>query len=198
MASRLFGTDGVRGVANIELTPMLALALGMAAGSYFGRGKTHPTFVIGRDSRLSGTMLESAIASGLSAMGGTVLTVGLMPTPGVACVTREISADAGVVISASHNPYPDNGIKFFGSDGYKLDDGIEAELESLIATSAQIPRPTGGSIGTISSAADLRDHYAVHVEETTDTAEPNHLRYRNTAHVRGMYPTECKASRVNI
>lgn len=164
--ARLFGTDGVRGVANAELTPMLAMSLGLAAGNYFRRGKAHPTFVIGRDSRLSSTMLESAIAAGLSAMGARVVTVGLMPTPAVACVTREIAADAGVVISASHNPFPDNGIKFFGHDGYKLDDNIEAEIENMVENAAQLERPTGPGIGSIAPAPELRDHYAIHMEET--------------------------------
>lgn len=165
MAGKFFGTDGIRGVANLDLTPMLAISLGFATGSYFARGKAHPTFVIGRDSRLSGTMLESAIAAGMSAMGGNVLSVGLMPTPAVACVTREIKADAGVVISASHNPFPDNGIKLFGPDGFKLDDAIEAELEAMFASAAKSARPTGAGIGTVTPRHDLCDHYAAHVED---------------------------------
>ncbi len=166
MSSRLFGTDGVRGVANTELTPMLAMQLGLAAGAFFGRGKEHPVFVVGLDSRLSGPMLESALAAGLSATGAKVLLGGLMPTPAVACVTREIGADAGVVISASHNPFQDNGIKFFGPDGYKLDDAIEDELDALVQTAFDLPRPAAGGVGQIVSDPTLRDHYAKHVEDT--------------------------------
>lgn len=166
MSHRLFGTDGVRGVANTELTPMLAMQLGLAAGSYFGRGKVHPTFVVGGDSRLSVPMLESALAAGLSATGGSVLLSGLMPTPAVACITREIRADAGIVISASHNPFQDNGIKFFGPDGYKLLDAIENELEALAAQAFELPRPSGDGVGKIVRDLSLREHYARHVEET--------------------------------
>ncbi|HEY3328679.1 MAG TPA: phosphoglucosamine mutase [Capsulimonadaceae bacterium] len=166
MSHRLFGTDGVRGVANTDLSPMLAMRMGLAAGTFFGRGKEHPVFVVGLDSRLSGPMLESALAAGLSSTGGTVLTPGLMPTPAVACITREIGADAGVVISASHNPFQDNGIKFFGPDGYKLDDAIEDELELLVKKAFDLPRPSGAGVGKIIRDTSLLDHYAAHVEET--------------------------------
>ncbi|MDR3710282.1 MAG: phosphoglucosamine mutase [Capsulimonadaceae bacterium] len=166
MSHRLFGTDGVRGVANTELTPMLAMRLGLAAGSYFGRGKEHPVFVVGGDSRLSGPMLESALASGLSATGVRVLAPGLLPTPAVACITREIGADAGVVISASHNPFQDNGIKFFGPDGFKLEDAIEDELEELVKKAFDLPRPAGAGVGQIRREPSLTDYYARHVEET--------------------------------
>ena len=129
MAEKLFGTDGVRGVANTELTPALALALGAAAARTLGRGHT-PRFIVGRDTRISGTLLESALAAGLCSMGAQVVTAGVVPTPAVAGIARMQNFDAGVVISASHNPFADNGIKFFGGDGYKLDDALEAEIEA--------------------------------------------------------------------
>jgi phosphoglucosamine mutase len=166
MSHRLFGTDGVRGVANKELTPDMALRLGLAAGHYFGQGEKHPVFVVGRDSRLSGLMLESALAAGLSATGANTLLAGLMPTPAVACITRGIGAQAGVVISASHNPFQDNGIKFFGPDGYKLDDAIEDELEALYNKAYDLPCPTGDQVGRIIHDPSLCDHYAKHIEET--------------------------------
>ena len=111
--ARLFGTDGVRGVVNEFLTPELAYHLGRAAATYFGKEKDHPTFLIGRDTRISGSMLESALASGICSVGGNVVIAGVIPTPAVAYLVRQQGFDAGAVISASHIPYPDNGIKFF-------------------------------------------------------------------------------------
>ena len=130
----LFGTDGIRGVANDHpMTPELALALGRAVTFVAGRGKRHaPRVLIGKDTRLSGYMLETAIASGDASMGGRVLLCGPVPTPAVAHLTVSMRADAGIVISASHNPYADNGIKIFGGDGFKLPDEAEAEIEALI------------------------------------------------------------------
>jgi phosphoglucosamine mutase len=163
---RLFGTDGVRGVANAELSPQLAMRLGLAAAHHFGRGSSSPTFVVGRDSRISSPMLESALVAGICAMGGIVLAPGLLPTPAVACITREIGADAGIVISASHNPFPDNGIKFFGSDGYKLDDLVENRIADLVSEADELERPTGAGIGRIVVDAKLIDLYVKHLEET--------------------------------
>ena len=111
--SRLFGTDGVRGLVNEFLTPELAYHLGRAAASYFGQSVDRPTFLIGRDTRISGGMLENALASGICAVGGDVIILGEAPTPAIAYLVRQKNCTAGVVISASHNPYPDNGIKFF-------------------------------------------------------------------------------------
>jgi phosphoglucosamine mutase len=162
---RLFGTDGVRGVANSELTPHLALRLGLAAAHYFRGEKDSPTFVIGRDSRISSPMLESALVAGICAIGGVAKSAGLLPTPAVACITRHTHADAGIVISASHNPFPDNGIKFFGNDGYKLDDSVEAQIEELVAHADELPRPTGAGIGQILSDTSLGDIYVDHLEE---------------------------------
>ena len=135
MTEKLFGTDGVRGVANTELTPALALALGAAAARVLGRGHT-PTFVIGRDTRTSGPLLEAALTAGLCSQGAHAVSPGVLPTPAVAGIARAegigYEFDAGIVISASHNPFQDNGIKFFGHDGYKLDDALEAEIEALV------------------------------------------------------------------
>jgi phosphoglucosamine mutase len=133
MTRKLFGTDGIRGTANIDpMTAETALKVGMAAGKIFTRGDHRHTVVIGKDTRLSGYMLEPALASGFIAMGMDVIMVGPMPTPGVAMLTRSLRADLGVMISASHNPFQDNGIKLFAPDGYKLSDETEAEIEALI------------------------------------------------------------------
>src|SRR6059036_1333579 len=136
---KIFGTDGVRGTANIEpVTAETALKLGRAAAHVFKnlaaatRGHGRHRIVLGKDTRLSGYMLENALSSGILSMGVDVLFIGPLPTPGVAYVTRSLRADAGIVITASHNPYDDNGIKFFGADGYKLDDQIEAQIEELV------------------------------------------------------------------
>ena len=172
MSERLFGTDGVRGVANSELSPELALRLGLAAGYLLQREPAAepraggPIVVVGTDSRISSPMLEAALSAGLCAMGVDVVSPGLMPTPAVARITRDISAAAGVMISASHNPFADNGIKFFGSTGYKLDDALENRLESLVSRALELPRPVGPSIGHIRRDPGLRDLYAGHVADT--------------------------------
>jgi len=152
---RLFGTDGVRGVANVELTASLALQVGMAAGRWAcgtrGLAETDvkPVVVIGRDTRLSGDMLEAAIAAGLAAMGVDVLNVGIVPTPAVAQIVLALGAAAGIVISASHNPFEDNGIKFFGANGRKLPDSVEDDIEAILGRLAEIKVPIGGGIGRI-------------------------------------------------
>ena len=129
MAGRLFGTDGVRGIANAEpMTSETALRLGRALAHVSKRSPHRHKILIGKDTRLSGYMLETAMASGICSMGVDVLLVGPLPTPGIAFLTRTLRADAGVVISASHNPFQDNGIKFFGRTGFKLPDEIEAEM----------------------------------------------------------------------
>ena len=133
MTRRLFGTDGVRGLANSEpITPRTVLGLAMAAGHRFRRGDHRHLVVIGKDTRLSGYMLEPALTAGFVAMGMDVVLVGPLPTPALAMLTRSLRADMGVVISASHNPYADNGIKLFGPDGYKLSDDEEMEIERLV------------------------------------------------------------------
>lgn len=130
--ARMFGTDGVRGVANTELTPELAMALGKAGAYVLGREYKRPLILIGRDTRISGCMLEDALCAGILSMGGDVIKVGVIPTPGIAFLVRKLKAAAGVVISASHNPFEYNGIKFFRGDGYKLDDTIEDEIEKYV------------------------------------------------------------------
>ncbi len=166
-SKKIFGTDGVRGTANIEpVTAETALKLGRAAGHVFktlesqARGRGRHKIVIGKDTRLSGYMLENAISSGILSMGVDVLFIGPLPTPGVAYVTRSLRADAGIVITASHNPYADNGIKFFRPDGYKLDDQIEAKIENLVF-SGEIEniRPTADAIGKAVRIDDALGRY---------------------------------------
>jgi phosphoglucosamine mutase len=146
---KLFGTDGVRGVANNDpMTSEMALKIGRAAAHVFRDSARRHSLVIGKDTRLSGYMIESALTSGLCSMGMDVLLVGPVPTPGIAFLTRSFRADAGVVISASHNPYEDNGIKFFGKDGFKLPDDVEKRMEDLIFSGAvDTIRPTAAEIG---------------------------------------------------
>src|SRR5271169_2836339 len=164
---KIFGTDGVRGTANVEpVTAETALKLGRAAAHVFknleshARGRGKHKIVIGKDTRLSGYMLENAISSGILSMGVDVLFIGPLPTPGVAYVTRSLRADAGIVITASHNPYADNGIKFFRADGYKLDDRIEREIENLVF-SGEIEniRPTADEIGKAVRIDDALGRY---------------------------------------
>src|ERR1700757_772526 len=132
MARRYFGTDGIRGRANSQITADMALKVGQAAGLAFRRGDHHHRVVIGKDTRLSSYMIEYALVAGFTSVGVDVLLLGPVPTPAVAMLTRSMRCDLGVMISASHNPYEDNGIKLFGPDGYKLSDEVEAQIESLI------------------------------------------------------------------
>ncbi|MGA2178450.1 MAG: phosphoglucosamine mutase [Verrucomicrobiota bacterium] len=164
---KIFGTDGVRGTANVEpVTAETALKLGRAAAYVFknlerqSRGRGRHKIVIGKDTRLSGYMLENAISSGILSMGVDVLFIGPLPTPGVAYATRSLRADAGIVITASHNPYADNGIKFFRADGYKLDDKIEHEIENLVF-SGEIEniRPTADAVGKAVRIDDALGRY---------------------------------------
>ena len=157
---RLFGTDGVRGTANTQLTPELAYRLGRAATFLFGQEHERPIIIIGRDTRISGPMLEAALAAGICSAGGQAILTGIVPTPAVAYLTRKLQAQAGVVISASHNPYPDNGIKFFAGTGYKLPDAVEDQLEELVlSVEDNLPRPTGQALGTISHRPELLVDY---------------------------------------
>ncbi|MDF2572106.1 MAG: glmM [Sporomusa sp.] len=167
--ARLFGTDGVRGLANVELTPELAFKMGRAATYYFGKEYKRPVFYIGRDTRISGQMLEAALAAGICSAGGEAVLLGVVPTPAVAYLTKKHGAQAGVVISASHNPYPDNGIKFFAGTGYKLPDTVEDELEKLIeAESDAMPRPTADQVGFITTKHDLLDEYVEYAVATVN------------------------------
>ncbi len=164
----LFGTDGVRGVANLEpMTSETAMKLGRAAAHLFQRRAGRHQIVIGKDTRLSGYMLESALTSGICSMGVDVLLVGPMPTPAIAFLTRSLRADAGVVISASHNPYQDNGIKFFSSDGFKLPDELEARMEELIV-SKEIDhlRPTADAVGKAYRIDDAEGRYIEFVKRS--------------------------------
>jgi len=168
-ARSLFGTDGIRGVANEHpMTPELALKLGRAVAFVAGGGKGHvPRILVGKDTRLSGYMLETALASGVCSMGGRVLLCGPLPTPAVAHLTVSMRADVGIVISASHNPYADNGIKVFGGDGFKLPDQAEAEIERLMADEDLLgPRRTGPGIGRAEKLEDARGRYVVFAKTT--------------------------------
>jgi len=160
---RLFGTDGVRGVANRELTAELVLALGSAAARRLARGlDSRSVAVVGRDPRASGEMLEAAVIAGLTSEGVDVLRVGVLPTPAVAYLTAAYNADFGVMISASHNPMPDNGIKIFGPGGHKLDDAAEDRIEELLAQGSG-ERPVGAAIGRVRGARDGIDRYLDHI-----------------------------------
>ena len=167
---RMFGTDGVRGVANQELTAELALALGSAAARRLGStGRTaRRVAVIGRDPRASGEMLEAAVIAGVTSEGVDALRVGILPTPAVAYLTSAYDADFGVMISASHNPMPDNGIKIFGPGGHKLDDATEDRIEELV-NQGPGARPTGAGIGRVIDAEDALDRYLRHVGKAATT-----------------------------
>jgi phosphoglucosamine mutase len=167
--SRLFGTDGVRGVANLDLTPELVVRIGRAAAVLLGDDDdARRPFLIGRDTRVSGTMLEAALVAGITSAGRDATSLGIIPTPGVACVTRATRAAAGVMISASHNPIADNGIKFFGGDGFKFSDELEDRIESLVEA-RDFPCPTGTGVGIARVAQNLgRYYYRELYEEAAD------------------------------
>ncbi|MGW5570064.1 phosphoglucosamine mutase [Nocardia thailandica] len=173
---RLFGTDGVRGLANESLSPELALRVAGAAAQVLSRGKTRAVAVVGRDPRASGEMLEAAVTAGLTAAGVDVLSVGVLPTPAVAYLTGLYDACFGVMISASHNPMPDNGIKIFAAGGHKLDDAVEARIEAVVEEGLSV-RPTGAGIGRVLgsggrdveqySVAGTHERYVEHLLEST-------------------------------
>lgn len=168
--ARLFGTDGVRGEANVTLLPEIAYRLGRAATIYFGKeSEEQPLIIIGRDTRISGEMFESALTAGICSAGGRAMLAGIIPTPAIAYLARKHKAKAGIVISASHNPFHDNGIKFFGGDGYKLPDSVEDELEAIVhqlETDDNYPRPTAEHIGHIEYRTDLLNQYMEFVIST--------------------------------
>ncbi len=167
---RLFGTDGVRGVANAELTPEIAFKMGRAAAEYFGRETAAPKIIIGRDTRLSGTMLESALAAGICSAGGNAHLLGVIATPAVSYLTSVMEANAGVVISASHNPFEDNGIKFFSKTGHKLPDAVEDEIEAIVAAPIDYAKtPTGSSVGQVIVECDMAELYIQHIVSSADT-----------------------------
>lgn len=165
MATRLFGTDGVRGIANKELTPELAFRLGEAAGHFLGDRGAH-RIIVGRDTRRSGQMLEAALVAGITAGGGEALVCGVVPTPAIAFLVRELGTDGGVVISASHNPPQYNGIKFFNRDGFKLPDELEDEIEAFVMGEVGYERPTGVGIGTVHTVEDALERYIGHAVAT--------------------------------
>ncbi|NYJ02667.1 phosphoglucosamine mutase [Nocardioides thalensis] len=170
--TRIFGTDGVRGLANGKLTAELALDLGVAAARVlveheeYGEGRPRPLAVVGRDTRISGQFLEHAVVAGLASAGVDVLRLRVLPTPGVAYFTDALGADVGVVISASHNPMPDNGIKFLARGGVKLDDALEREIEEHVGQ--EWDRPTGGSVGRVTPYGPTSEEYAAHLVSTIE------------------------------
>ncbi|MGH6941250.1 phosphoglucosamine mutase [Hypericibacter sp.] len=167
MTRKLFGTDGIRGKANTEpVTAMTALKLAMAAGAEFTRGSHRHRVVIGKDTRLSGYMLQPALTSGFVAMGMDVIQLGPMPTPAIAMLTRSLRADLGVMISASHNPYEDNGIKLFGPDGYKLSDEVEARIEARMAAHEALPMAGSAELGRALQLEDAPGRYTEAVKRS--------------------------------
>lgn len=168
--TKYFGTDGVRGIANKELTPELAFKLGRIGGHLLTRD-SHETsqVLVGRDTRISGHMLENALIAGLLSIGVEVMRLGVISTPGVAYLTRAMNAEAGVMISASHNPVEDNGIKFFGADGFKLTDEQEEEFEALLNEETDnLPRPTGDAVGTVTDYFEGGQKYIQYLKQTVD------------------------------
>lgn len=167
---KYFGTDGVRGVANQELTAELAFKIGRCGGYVLTKQASgKPKVVIGMDTRVSGRMLEASLTAGLLSIGADVIQLGVLSTPAVAYLTRVLGADAGVMISASHNPVQDNGIKFFGSDGYKLLDETELEIEQLMdAAEDELPRPIGEGLGTVTADTEAKWRYVEYLESTVD------------------------------
>jgi phosphoglucosamine mutase len=167
MTRKYFGTDGIRGRTNASvLTPEIAMRAGMAAGRIFTRGAHRHRVVIGKDTRLSGYMIENALVSGFTAVGMDVFQFGPLPTPAVAMLTRSLRADLGVMITASHNPYMDNGIKFFGPDGQKLSDAVELEIEHLMDGGLEAGLVTGGSIGRAKRVDDSQARYIEFAKRT--------------------------------
>lgn len=166
---KYFGTDGVRGIANSELTPEFAFKLGRFGGYVLTKDKDRPKVIIGRDTRISGHMLEGALVAGLLSIGAEVMRLGVISTPGVSYLTKVMGAQAGVMISASHNPVADNGIKFFGPDGFKLSDEQELEIEQLIDLPVdQLPRPVGAELGLVTDYFEGGQKYIQYLKNTVD------------------------------
>ncbi|MGD9923732.1 MAG: phosphoglucosamine mutase [Pseudorhodoplanes sp.] len=166
MARRFFGTDGIRGRANGVITPELALKVGQAAGLVFQRGEYRHRVVVGKDTRLSGYMIETALVAGFTSVGMDVLLFGPMPTPAVAMLTRSMRADLGLMISASHNPYDDNGIKLFGPDGYKLSDAVEAEIEAVMEENVTRRLAKSADLGRAKRIDGVQDRYIEFAKRT--------------------------------
>ncbi|MEW6663069.1 MAG: phosphoglucosamine mutase [Bacillota bacterium] len=167
----LFGTDGVRGVANRELTPELAYHLGRAGAYVLARTAARPQIAVAKDTRISGDMLQAALTAGMCSVGADVIDLGVMPTPALAYLTRTQGATAGAMISASHNPFGDNGIKFFAGNGYKLPDAVELEIETLIAEGAgDLPRPIGDGVGRVIGNAEAINCYLEFLRSTVSNS----------------------------
>ena len=174
---KIFGTDGVRGVANVyPMTVEMAMAIGRGVAAHFQEKKTRRTIILGKDTRLSGYMFENALVAGILSMGVDVRLVGPMPTPAIAFLTRSMRARAGIVISASHNGYEDNGIKLFGEDGFKLPDEDEARVEAFALDSLNGadggPRPTAQNIGRAARIDDAPGRYIVFLKNTFPATSP--------------------------
>ena len=169
--ARLFGTDGVRGVAGTELTAQMCFDIGRAAAMVLTEGCSgKPRILIGRDTRISGDMIEAALTAGFCSVGAVAIPVGVIPTPALAYLTREYRADASAMISASHNPFPDNGIKLFNKDGYKLDDALEDRIEAIVrGTTHTIDLPSGAGLGTVSRIDTAVEDYVSYILTTIDT-----------------------------
>ena len=166
---KYFGTDGVRGIANQELTPELAFKLGRVGGYVLTKNQEKAKVVVGRDTRISGYMLESALIAGLLSIGIEVARLGVITTPGVAYLTKALGAEAGIMISASHNPFADNGIKFFGADGFKLSDAQEDEIERFMDMQEDsLPRPTGEKVGTVYDFFEGAQKYMNYIKQAVD------------------------------
>ncbi|GAB4461219.1 MAG: phosphoglucosamine mutase [Armatimonadaceae bacterium] len=172
----LFGTDGVRGIANTELSPSLVMALGAAAAQVLRESSTSREIVVGRDPRISGDLLQAALVAGIASQGMNVVLLGVLPTPGVAYLTQARNAAAGVMISASHNPVEDNGIKFFGANGRKLSDALEARIEAAMQNWETVERPCGGEVGRVREVPEAVQEYADHLAETMRPRQLDGLR----------------------
>lgn len=170
MLGKYFGTDGIRGVANDTLTPEVAFKLGRIGGYIYSQADTKAKVLIGQDTRVSGAMFEGALIAGLLSSGAEVMRLGVISTPGVAYLTKSMGAHMGIMISASHNPYEDNGIKIFGPNGFKLSDEEEARIEELMDAEDTLPRPTGSEIGTVSNYFEGSQKYISYLQETVDTS----------------------------
>ncbi len=169
---KLFGTDGIRGVANEQLTPELAYRIGQAVALSLPHDERKPLVVIGKDTRISSDMLECALAAGLTACGCNVLELGVIPTPAVAYLTTRLRADAGAVISASHNPYEHNGIKLFSAQGFKLSDALEDEIEARILQEGALPVRTGAALGQVRYQPEHAEEYLAHLASTVPELRP--------------------------
>lgn len=176
LLGKLFGTDGIRGVANRDLTPELAFKIGRITGWLLGQEDQNPVFLIGRDTRLSGSMLEGSLAAGITSAGGAVRLLGVVSTPAVAYLTKQMQASAGIVISASHNPIADNGLKIFDRSGFKLPDALEDQIEEYyFRESETLPRPEGLDLGQVYLDDQAVERYLGHLNESASTLKGLHL-----------------------